>query len=196
MTHLGELSDLLLGALVIGPVGFFATSLDNLLILGGLLAAGWKRSAVSYGFMLGNVWVMLAALSTMVFGLFIPAAYLGYLGVVPVLLGIRMLIQTHDDNPETPAPGGLMAVALITFTNSPDSLIVFGPLFIESEWLAVVGLVIGYMGCVLIGLALVRFGMAQGAIAERAQHFAPRLIPWLMILVGGYILWNSTTDLV
>jgi cadmium resistance protein CadD (predicted permease) len=151
---------------------------------------------VSSGFVLGNVWVMLVALSTMIFGLFIPAAYLGYLGVVPVVLGLRMLFQTHDDNPETPAPGGWLAVAAITFANSPDSLIVFGPLFIESEWLAVVGLVLGYMGCALIGLALVRVGMAQGAIAERAKHIAPKLIPWLMILVGGYILWDSTTDLV
>ena len=150
---------------------------------------------------------MLAIVTILVVGVgaanaadFAPARYIGWLGVVPLVLGLHALIQLLRGRgemlPETSASRatGIVAVALVTLANAGDSFAVFVPLFSDTEdpFVALIfatGLVAALFWC-----ALATWLVGHEALGQSFRRFGPRLLPFLMIGVGIYVLINTGTD--
>ncbi len=180
--------------LIIGA--YAATNFDNLLVLGTITAAHPQRRSVISGFLLASVLVLVVCLCFTAFTLILPVGALGYLGVLPIVLGMRVLLQSvpETDQAAVAAPS-TWAIAVLLLSNSVDTMLVFGPLIAESEPGVIIVIVAGFVVAVGAWLGLIlklsrrlrRFGKPG-----RVMHYLPGLI---MVGIGVYILLDTGTDL-
>ena len=181
--------------------GFASTNLDNLLLLTLLLAQHQQsKPAVFFGYVASIVAVAVVGLVAARLADVLPTHMLGYLGVVPLAMGLhrlgQLLVRSPADPgiPGPPAALGVAGVVALTLANGADTLGVFLPLFAETPepltfvlagtlivtamlWVALAGWVSGH--------PWVRLSLS------RAERW---LVPTLLIGVGLYILLNSPTD--
>ena len=82
------------------------------------------------------------------------------------------------------------------FANSGDTIFAIGPLFAESGSDARRGLAIGFALIAAIWLLLILNLSERVARSESLSRLGHRMAPWMMILVGLYILSDTATDVV
>nr|WP_263618889.1 cadmium resistance transporter [Ruegeria profundi] len=174
------------------------TNLDNLAALLALsLVAGAKRSV--FGFLLAQVIIICSALM-LAFGVadVVPRGA-GYLGLIPLGLGVLTLIRkrrgTDDDaNPKLQNGASILVTTLLFLSLSVDTFAILAPLLADSapnyRTAGVAGA--GLAACCLALIALLgsKVPFMSGSVANRLES----LVPYVMICAGLYILSNSWTD--
>lgn len=184
---------------------FAATNTDNLILLVVLMGASpEKRSAHTLGFLSSALAVLAIATGAALLGAVVDPTLLGYMGLLPLSFGIYLLVRARwvavpgssdaRTDQATNAGGGWLATAVLMFSNSADSLAIFIPLFAESDSEAVL-----WEEAVFLVMAVFWAGLAwriadQPQLARRIEAAGERLVPWIMILAGAYILVNTGTD--
>jgi len=183
-------------ALALAFVTYASTNLDNLLLLSGLAAGRADRRPIAYGFLGATVLTAAISVAFVLLSWFLAPNVIRYLGVVPVVLGAKMLIARPAEEGQH-AAGTLTApgVALVLLANSTDTIASFGPLFAESEAVVVAGLIAGFAVMAGLWLALIMRLSGSSALGGRAAARLQRLTPLIMIAVGLYILADTGTDL-
>lgn len=185
---------------------FVATNVDDLLILVLLFSqvgAGFGRRHIVAGQTLGFAALVAASLALGVVGaLVIPDAWLGLLGLVPIALGVKQLLDRDDDEAEAARElvggdgRGLLAaptfqVAALTIANGGDNVGVYVPLFARSspaEILGTLAVFFALMGLLLLfGYRLTR----QPRIAALTARYSHVLMPVVLILLGVAIILES-----
>jgi cadmium resistance protein CadD (predicted permease) len=190
--------------IVVAAGTFAATNVDNLVLLVGWMLSGRvPRHHIFMGYALGMTLLLVIAFGLGFSSDAIPVEYLGYLGVIPILLGVKMLLDLRReanvaiDNLQGPSlKGSILAIASTQLANGVDTILVFSPLLADSrgdiDYLIV--------GCFAVMVAA-WFGVARFLTLHtsrlRGVTLAGKwLAPVVMILVGLYILDNTATDLV
>jgi cadmium resistance protein CadD (predicted permease) len=178
---------------------FASTNLDNLLLLTMLQGQGrHSKLTVFVGYVGAIVAIVVAGLVATRLAEALPVDKIGYLGLVPIAMGLYRLVpvrRSNDGDPAAPARAlSAGAVATLTIANGGDTVAVFLPLFADTaESLTLV------LAATIVGAAVLWFIVAR-AISQHAwvRRTLPRmerwLVPALLILVGLYILLNSSTD--
>ena len=186
---------------VLTAAGVFAgTNVDDLIVLTVLFlgvraasAPAWKIWAGQY---LG-IGTLVAVSILAALGLtLIPDRYVPLLGLVPLALGVRALIQAfrgreEPDAPPTAPVRGLLPVAGITIANGADNIAVYTPVFRTTD-------VRGATVLILVFAVLVAVWCAAGswlgshkrviAVIERHGHW---LVPLVFIAIGAVILTGA-----
>jgi len=184
---------------------FVATSLDNLVILVVLLGANAaRRSAVLMGYVISSIAVICVCMLGVVAGSIIDAGLIGYLGLVPLFLGCRLLYgQLRKEEHEAVVveetglqsePGLWFSAFAMMFSNSGDSIAVFLPLMAESDRSALTLIVSCYLVIALLWSGLAYFISGRRSLAVRIEQRGAWIVPWVMIAVGAYILFDTATD--
>jgi len=184
---------------------FVATNLDNLLLLVVLLGANAKRrSAVLLGYICSAIAVIFASALGVALGSMIGAGLIGYLGIIPLLLGCHMLYKSwtggHAVHEEIELlsngtePRIWLSTFILLFSNSGDSVAVFLPLLAESGRSAILIIVCSYLAMALLWAGLSYTISGQRSLALRIEQRAEKIVPWIMIAVGIYILTDTATD--
>lgn len=184
---------------------FIATNMDNLLVLVMLLGANARRrSAVLLGFLCSAITVICVSALGVAVEDTIGPGLIGYLGVVPLLLGFHMLYQSWSgeqaDDEEfaslanTPEPKIWWSTFILMFSNSGDSVAVFLPLLAESGRSALLLIVCSYLTMSVFWMGLSYLISGHQSLARRLEHRAEKIVPWIMIAVGIYILMDTATD--
>jgi cadmium resistance protein CadD (predicted permease) len=188
---------ILVTALVLVPVAYAATNVDNLLIMASLSAGRASRGHVIAGFVVASCTVLLVASTAVFIDRLLPPRALGYLGFVPIGVGAYLLFfsgtEARDATGRTatwPAISGLL------LANSGDTIFVLGPLFAESGTNARLGLAIGFVLIAAVWLLLILGASRQVARSEVLSRLGYRIAPWMMIVVGLYVLADTATDAV
>ena len=185
-------------------LAFASTNLDNLLLL-----VGWQMArAVSpltlfAGYALGMFGVLLTAVLIGLVGYLFPVEYLGYLGVIPVLLGIRLLAQSFrnegaaqgSDQAAVPAATGIITLASTQLSNGVDTVLVFAPLLADSSLIFDAEIAGLFLLLVVAWFALARLLAANALKLPALERLGRWLAPIVMIGVGLYILGNTATDM-
>lgn len=188
---------ILVTALVLVPFAYAATNIDNLLIMASLGAGRASRRHLVTGFLVASGIVLLVASMAMFIDRMVPAEVLGYLGFVPISIGIYLLLFTGQQAETTAARATTWpAISGLLLANSGDTIFAIGPLFAESGNDARLGLAVGFVLIAVVWLSLILTlseRVARSAVLGKLGH---RIAPWMMILVGLYILTDSTTDVV
>ncbi len=184
---------------------FVATNLDNLLLLVALQGSHpGRRLAVQLGFLSAAVLLLLFAALGLLLGQVLDPAWLGYLGLVPLLLGCRMLYlawsskhRPADTVQSLSAFGGSsvwLATLALMLSNSGDSLAVLLPLLAETgkpaHWL----LMLSYLLMALLWSGLSLLLVSHRGMLSYIERYGEKLVPWIMIGVGCYILLDTSTD--
>ncbi|WP_170532944.1 cadmium resistance transporter [Ruegeria atlantica] len=174
------------------------TNLDNLAALLALsLVSGAKRAV--FGFLLAQGVVISAALLLALGVEDVVPHWAGYLGLIPLSLGILALIrQRRGTETETHANldtgASVIMVTLLFISLSMDTFAVLAPLLADSaptfRTAGVIGAVLAALSLATVALLGAKAPFMSGTLARRLE----RLVPYVMICAGLYILSNSWTD--
>ena len=183
-------------------LAFAATNLDNLL----LLVAALSRPAQGFrpivtGVLLSSSTILALCVAASLAAGFAPHAWLGYLGLIPIGLGLLELYRlvtsrgtgagnAPSDAPPIPA----LAVAGVMLANSADSLGALLPLFAESQHSLLPVIVAAVLLSSLVGCALARWIATHEHFGPPIRRVGPVLVPFVLIGVGLYVLSDTRTD--
>lgn len=223
----------LIQAMITGVTAFAATNIDDLLILVLLFAQINSQDnsqdnsqtpdqqlvnpqEIIIGKYLGFGVLILASLPGFVGGFVVPRPWLGWLGLVPMAIGISHLLQnssTTDNTQEVQAVTNqaergkrqglsrftkfinpqIYQVAAVTVGNGGDNIGIYVPLFANSnlsQLLVILGIFL-VMIAVWCGVAyaLTRHPLIIKALARYGQA----IVPLVLIALGIYIFMESET---
>jgi cadmium resistance protein CadD (predicted permease) len=117
----------------------------------------------------------------------IPAGYIALLGLVPLALGLRLLFTKKGRDAPPPAAHGVLAVAGINVAAGGDNIGVYTPLFATTtEAIAVYGAVFALLTGALCWAA--HRLVAHPALGAPVRRWGPRLVPWVLVALGLWIL--------
>ena len=190
----------------VGAGAFIGTNLDNLLLLVAMYARYARQSAtVTAGFVFGMMLICLVALLLGETGDYMPLDWLGWLGLVPMTMGILALWKlfrktgagTPDDFAESDSRRNIFLLLLTTqLSNGADTIITFTILFAESGDPADYLLVPTFLAMIGVFAGLAYYSVKQAKLGRILRRYGQYVTPVILILVGFYILSNTATDLV
>jgi len=184
---------------------FIATNLDNLLLLVALYSRFERQPwVVTAGYFTGMILIGIITLVIGEVGGFIPLAYLGLLGVIPLTMGLfsawKLLANTKSGKTASIAANGTGLTVFLTLTttqlsNSADTILTFSALLAESsdpsDYLIAPTFLV--MTGVFSGVAW--FLLKQPKLRHLLNRYGQYVTPLILILVGLYILSNTASDL-
>lgn len=180
--------------------GMFAvTNVDDLVLLALFFGqAGGRRGAVRVvaGQYLGFAGILAVSIVGALGAGLLPAAVIPYLGLLPLLLGLRAAWLAWRDRNETEpaAPGngpGVLAVAAVTFANGGDNIGVYVPVFVTAGTGGLVVFAVVFL--VLVGLwcAAGCFFATRPAVARALSRWGHVVLPVVLIAIGLLILFEG-----
>jgi cadmium resistance protein CadD (predicted permease) len=138
--------------------------------------------------------------------LVIPNAYLGLLGILPILIGIRKLVALRHERVQTnqatsvhrtpSSYGNIAGVALVTIANGGDNVGVYMPSFAVHSGSQIVAIAVVFAAMTALWCMLAHRMVSHprfGAPFRRYTHiFAPLVLIGLGVLIihnAGTIVW-------
>jgi cadmium resistance protein CadD (predicted permease) len=195
--------------LLIVPIAvgaFVATNLDNLALLAAFLVRYRHRTFIVAAAYLASVLILsLSGYGVSRAAEIVPVEYLAWLGLVPISLGIAGVVNLFRENSSADdtreiALGGSRAAFLATVTsqlgNGADTILTFGALFADSNPAADTLIAITIAAMAVIFLVGARYAVGHPALRKSIENHAHRITPFILIIVGAYILADTATDLV
>ncbi|MET7836312.1 cadmium resistance transporter [Micromonospora sediminicola] len=180
-----------------GAAGVFAaTNLDDVVVLTVLFVAsrtdGRPRPWQIVGGQYAGIGALVAVAVVAAAGLLVvPDPWPGLLGLLPIALGVRALVNRADDDEPPVVVGTLLGVAGVTVANGADNIAVYVPVFRALDpltglvWL----LVFATLVAVWCAVAAVLGGHPRVvSLVGRAGH---RLVPAIFVAIGVTVLLTS-----
>lgn len=183
--------------LIAQAVGMFAvTNIDDIVLLALFFSQTTRVRGVIAGQYLGFAGILaLSIIGALGAGL-LPAATLPYLGLLPLLLGIRAgwrAWRDHDEPSVSPDGPALLAVAAVTFANGGDNIGVYVPVFTTAGRSGLVVFSIVFLVLVGVWCALGRFFATRPAVARALSRWGHVVLPVVLIGIGVLILVEGLT---
>lgn len=193
------MNDLTVFALAAGS--YVATNVDNLaLIVSWMLAGSMSGSRLFAGYAIGSVVILLASVLLGLSSAIIPVQWVGYLGAVPILLGLYtlggLLRSGNGQNRTMPGNAAIAGIATTLVANSVDTMVVFAPLLADSRSEIDYVIVGGFIVVAALWFRVASLLSHHAARLEVITRLAGWLAPFIMISVGIYILVDTATDVV
>jgi len=206
----------ILGAIFSGITAFVATNIDDIVLLMLFFARvnrNFRSKHIVVGQYLGFLVLIIASLPGFLGGLAIPRAWVGLLGLMPIAIGIKDLLNKNSDDEVIqavsrsieikPANGNQFlnsiinpqsyGVAAVTIANGGDNIGIYIPLFASGDLAHL--LVILWVFLVMIGVwCYVAYRLAQHpSVAKILTNYGKVLTPYILIGLGIYIIVESGT---
>lgn len=186
-------------------VAFASTNIDNLLLLiSWQLGGGLTSRRLFAGYLLGMAGVLGISILAGLVGYLMPLEHLGYLGLIPMLVGLRMLVVNLRSKTDTAtdfpagsalsAGGGVAAIAAMQLSNGVDTILIFAPLLADSQFAFDVEIALLFLLLVVLWFLLARFAGIHASRLRVLTRAGRWLTPVVMIVVGAYIVSNTATD--
>jgi cadmium resistance protein CadD (predicted permease) len=195
----------LIAIVPIAAGAYVATNMDNFILLVSLLArypnhtanvvAGYFVCMLILGFT--GYWIGVVAGVA-------PVEYLGLLGIVPISIGSYELVQLRrgmlkatvaTDKSVGGVQKAFMTTLISQLGNGADTIVIFGVLFAESMPLADM-LIILTLATMAVTFVIVGFyAVRHPALSKWLDRYAHRAMPFVLIIVGVYVLSNAASDL-
>jgi cadmium resistance protein CadD (predicted permease) len=186
-------------SLVAAAIAFGVTNLDDLALLLIWFSTAKSRSQVGriiLGQYLGFLTLVALSLPGWIGGQWISPAWLGWLGLLPIGLGLRALLTNSDDSDAAPPIAWrslILSVALTTIANGGDNIGIYLP-FLAGQSRSQLSLTLGVF---LIMVALWCSGalwlVRHPRLMPLINRFGDRVVPIVLIGLGIYI-WCDNQD--
>jgi len=185
---------------------FIGTNLDNLLLLAAMYSRYPNQArVVTAGYFTGMILIAIITLIIGEVGDIIPLAYLGLLGMIPMMMGALALLKLFRSRQleavDSVVTGGnrlavFFALISIQLSNSADSIITFSALFADSADPS--DYVVAQTFFVMVGVfsAVAYYSVKHPKLSQILSRYGQFVTPFILILVGFYILSNTASDLV
>jgi cadmium resistance transport/sequestration family protein len=190
-------------ALITAVTAFAATNLDDILVLtvffGQVGSQGLHRWHIIAGQYLGFGALVLISLIGFFSNFLIPRSWIGLLGILPVVIGLRRWLRDRnsDTRPsiveEQASRGWVITVASVTFANGGDNIGIYAPLFASLTLSALFFTVAVFFA--LIGVWCFLGGVlgSHPIVIAGLSRYGHAIVPFVFIGIGLYILVDSGT---
>jgi cadmium resistance protein CadD (predicted permease) len=184
----------------IAAATFCATNVDDLVLLFGFLAnRSFHISNVIVGYAFGTLAILaLSWVGALLADLTRPQ-YVGFLGFVPLCLGLKHFYDRFTPHKSlsdlTPVRfskrSQIATVALADIGHGPDTIVVFSVLLAETRSVAQLAVSFVYIILVFVWCAVGFFLLRHPLLREPIQRYGHRFSPYLLIVVGAYIVLGA-----
>ncbi len=190
---------------VLASAAFAATNLDNLVLLAALYSRYEQRPAwVIFGYFAGMLIVGGVSLAMGKASELMPITYLGFLGIIPILIGITALVNVFrgitplggTDERRLDSNLAVFTATLMTqLSNGADTIVTFSILIADTvnsadHW---IGLSFILMLCVFASAAY--YSLRHQWLSGVLERYGHVVTPFILISVGLYVLANTATDM-
>jgi cadmium resistance transport/sequestration family protein len=191
-----------------GISAFTATNLDDIVILMLFFSQVntlLRRRHIISGQYLGFALLVLASLPGFFGSLILPRPWIGLLGLVPIILGLSRILE-HDEAETTEAAlqqpqstwtsflsPQTYGVAALTVANGSDNVGIYVPLFANCTW-TTLGLILTIFFTLVGVWCYAAYQLTRlPAVADALTRYGHQFVPYVLIGLGGMILWDSQT---
>lgn len=190
--------------MALGVTAFAATNIDDAFLL--LLFFGDRRYRARHVFAgqaLGVGLLVLISLVLSLLALSLPARAVGLLGLLPIAIGVKQLLERRRARQGESAaevaprvgPTGwrqAAAVAGVTLANGGDNIGVYVPLF-ATRSPGQTALLLGVFAVMLVAWTFAGYFLARHSpMSARLRRYSTGLAPWVLIGLGLVILAEGT----
>lgn len=182
----------------IGTSAFLASNIDDTFVLMFLFSThNILARDITIGQFLGITLLVVASASAALLILVVPLFVIGLMGLIPIGIGIKRLIE-RQHFAKTNKPNekleylSFLSVAGITVANGGDDIGVFTPLFAKyNTYFEVTILVILFMLLTGVWCILTYYFTRHPLIASRIGYSSQIISPLVLIGLGIYIILDS-----
>ena len=202
----------IIGTVAIAVTAFTATNIDDILILTIFFAqvnSEFRPRHILIGQYLGFGLILLASLPGYLGGLVIDHKWLGLLGILPIAIGIKQLILSKDKdeitvqtcaiaNQKSPNKSPIIApqtyhVAAVTLANGGDNIGIYIPLFANTNAITLSITIATFLILITVWCYVAQSISSNPAIAKFLSEYSNAIVPFVLIALGIYILYESKT---
>jgi cadmium resistance protein CadD (predicted permease) len=186
---------------------FALTNIDDLFVLVTFNAEAATSSAMTPLKIVAGQFIgftIIIAISMIGFGvsLVLPSEPIGFLGLLPILLGAWKVCHLFSSAPEEPseetgtsaaaaAAKGILKVALVTLMNGGDNIGTYIPLFAQVERAAMAVYIVVYYILLAAWCLAASLVMRQRHVLAAAQKYVGFAVPLLYVGLGIFIVVKS-----
>ena len=184
---------------ILGIALFATTNIDDVFVLLGFFSdPGYKARQVVIGQFAGIIaLIVISVIGALVAGL-IPTAYIGFLGLFPLAIGVRKLFALRKlptDEEEVPkkdlGDSNILSVAAVTVANGDNNIGVYIPVFAKRPHLEVAELCAVFLVMTAVWCAVAHSLVNRKAVGTVLRKYGRFLLPCVYIGLGAYILIKS-----
>jgi cadmium resistance transport/sequestration family protein len=201
-----------------GLVAFAATTIDDIIILllfFSQINANFRRRHIVFGYYLGFTVIILASLPGYFGGLFMPREWIGLLGILPIVIGIKQLLSREKDTPqvqtvtselESSKSGNPIIsffasilspqtykVTAVAVANGGDNISIYIPLFAGSQFASLCIILAVFFLMLGVWCAIAFLLTRQPTIAYMLTRYGQPLVPFVLIGLGLFIMYERGT---
>jgi len=189
-------------ALILGITLFAATNIDDTFVLLGFFAdPKYRAHRVVIGQYLGIATLVAISLLAALIALIIPPAYVGFLGLLPIAIGARKLIdlwggrdrgaEELERHPASAARGQILAVAAVTTANGGDNIGVYTPVFAVRSGIETTVIIAVFVLMTALWCAIAHWLVHHRTIGAPIRRYGHLILPPLLIGLGLSVLLES-----
>jgi cadmium resistance protein CadD (predicted permease) len=177
-------------------VSFAATNIDDILVLTLFFTqknlSRWRVVAGQY---LGLAAVIAISMSGFFARMIIPAALIGFLGAVPIAIGLKKIVEWKENNDgeevQPPVVTSILTGAAVTFANGGDNIAVYVPLFARSDGPALITTLVIFTVMIALWCLIGYYIGSHPIVSRMVDRFGVILVPFVLIGLGFYIVINA-----
>ena len=182
--------------IVLAVAAFVATHIDEAMVLVAFFTdPRLDRADVVVGQFVGMSIIVAIALALALLSLAIPDRYIGYLGLLPILIGVKHLWSARRPEkdpwcPTTPldARGPMSSVALVSLAHGGDNVAVYVPLFALHTIPQIIVICAIFAAMTCLWWLYPKLLASRPGIGESIRRWGPVTVPWVLIAIGIYVL--------
>jgi cadmium resistance transport/sequestration family protein len=194
-----------------GITAFIATNLDDIVVLMVFFTKvdkNFRPGHIVVGQYLGFSILLLLSLPGYFGGLLVPKYWIGLLGLVPLGIGIKLLFdkQESDNDEELQTVSNplrrklenflhpqILQVAVVTIANGGDNIGIYVPLFASKNLSGLLETLGTFLLMVALWCWIAWRLVRQPMMGKLFSKYGDRIIPWVFITLGCYIVYESGT---
>jgi cadmium resistance protein CadD (predicted permease) len=162
------------------------------MLIGIFADRSYPPARIVVGQFMGIAGLIVLSLLGALLALAVPAAYIGFIGVVPIAIGLRRLWSRGVDRPTHDEPvqhaSSITTVTLLTLANGGDNLSLYIPLFSIHSAAEIAVLIVIFFAMTALWCAAGRALVRTRLLGHAAQRWGTAALPFVMIGLGIYIL--------
>ena len=175
---------------------FASTNIDDLVVLIGFFAdRRFRTRDIVAGQFAGVAALFLASASGSLLSLVIPKAYLGLLGILPIVIGIRKLSDLRHDAsaPENSSQGSVAGVTLVTIANGGDNIAIYIPAFAVHSGAEIAVIAMVFVAMTALWCMLAYWMVNHRRFGVPLRRYGHIFAPLVLIGLGLVIIYKAGT---
>jgi cadmium resistance protein CadD (predicted permease) len=188
----------LVALLGLAIVLFLSTNVDDLVVLIAFFAnSRFRARDIVAGQYAGVAVLFIVSAAGALLSLVIPEAYVGLLGIFPILVGIGKLLELRRPAPiqdpvaTTGSQGNIASVALVTVANGGDNIGVYIPSFAVHSGSQVAIIAVVFVAMTALLCLLAHWMVSHPRLGAPLRRYGHIFAPLVLIALGILIIHNA-----